>query len=129
MLTFAYLLKKKFKDDEATRKDLEIIVRETTRIRGIVQGILDFARETRIEKQPIRIDKVLDQTLEIIVHQQRFFGISLTKDYDKAAPEVVVDANLMEQVFLNIILNAADAMKGSGTLVCTDARAGRLRRG
>ena len=116
VLTFAHLLLRKFKDDEKTRKDLETIVRETTRIRGIVQGILDFARETPMQKKPRKIDEVLDQTLEIVVHQQRFFGITLEKKYDPSLPEVVVDANLMEQVFMNIILNALDAMHGSGTL-------------
>jgi PAS domain S-box-containing protein len=116
VLTFAHLLLKKFKDDEKTRKDLEIIVRETTRIRGIVQGILDFAREMPMQKKSRRIEEVLEQTLEIIVHQQRFFGIKLVKDYSPDAPEVVVDSNLMEQVFMNIILNALDAMHGSGTL-------------
>ena len=116
VLTFAHLLLKKFKDDEKTRKDLEIIVRETTRIRGIVQGILDFAREMPMQKKLRRAEEVLEQTLEIIVHQQRFFGIELVKDYSPVAPEVVVDSNLMEQVFMNIILNALDAMHGSGTL-------------
>lgn len=116
VLTFAHLLLKKFKNDEKTRKDLEIIVRETTRIRGIVQGILDFARETPMQKKPRRIEEVLDQTLEIIVHQQRFFGIDLIKEYDPKVPDIVIDANLMEQVFMNIILNSLDAMGSSGVL-------------
>jgi two-component system, NtrC family, sensor kinase len=60
VLTFAHLLLKKFKDDEKTRKDLEIIVRETTRIRGIVQGILDFAREMPMQKKSRRIEEVLE---------------------------------------------------------------------
>ncbi|MFH1116803.1 MAG: response regulator [Pseudomonadota bacterium] len=116
VLTFAHLLAKKFKDDEKTRKDVDIIVRETTRIRGIVQGILDFAREMPMQKKPRRIEEVLEQTLQIIVNQQRFFGIDLVKDYDSTVPEAVVDANLLEQVFMNIILNALDAMSGAGTL-------------
>jgi two-component system NtrC family sensor kinase len=116
VLTFAHLLAKKFKNDEPTRKDLEIIVRETTRIRGIVQGILDFAREMPMQRKPLKIEQVLEQTLEIIVHQQRFFGITLVKKYGAGIPDVVVDSNLMEQVFMNIILNALDAMHGTGTL-------------
>ncbi|MDQ7782494.1 MAG: response regulator [Desulfomonilaceae bacterium] len=116
VLTFAHLLAKKFKDDEQTRKDLDIIVRETTRIRGIVQGILDFAREMPMQKKPWRIETVVEQTLQIVVNQQRFFGIELVRDYDPDVPDVVVDANLMEQVFMNVILNALDAMSGSGTL-------------
>jgi len=116
VLTFAHLLAKKFKDDEKTRKDLEIIVRETTRIRGIVQGILDFAREMPMQKKPRRVEEVLEQTLQIVVNQQRFFGIALVRDYDPSVPDVVIDANLIEQVFMNVILNALEAMAGSGTL-------------
>lgn len=116
VLTFAHLLLKKFQHDEQTRKDLEIIVRETTRIRGIVQGILDFAREMPMQKKPRIIHEILNQTLQIIIHQQRFFGISLVKDYAPDMGPIIVDSNLMEQVFMNIILNALDAMHGSGTL-------------
>lgn len=116
VLTFAHLLAKKFKKDEATRKDIEVIVRETTRIRGIVQGILDFAREMPMQKKPRKIEDLLEQTLRIIVHQQRFFGIELNKEYDPDVPDIVLDSNLMEQVFMNIILNAVDAMEGSGAL-------------
>lgn len=124
VLTFAHLLLKKFKDDEKTSKDLKIIVRETTRIRGIVQGILDFARETPMQKKPRLVNEVVDQTLEIIVHQQRFFGIELVKEYDPGLPPVVVDSNLMEQVFMNIILNAVDAMHGAGTFTVRTRHAG-----
>ncbi len=122
VLTFAHLLAKKFKNDEPTRKDLEIIVRETTRIRGIVQGILDFAREMPMQKKSRRIEQVLEQTLEIIVHQQRFFGITLVKEYGPDIPEIVIDSNLMEQVFMNIILNGLDAMHGAGTLTIRTRR-------
>lgn len=122
VLTFAHLLLRKFKEDPKTRKDLEIIVRETSRIKGIVQGILDFAREMPMQKRPRRIDEVLDQTLEIIIHQQRFFGIELKKEYDPAVPEVVIDSNLMEQVVMNMVLNALDAMEGSGTLTVRTRR-------
>lgn len=122
VLTFAHLLAKKFKNDESTRKDLEIIVRETTRIRGIVQGILDFAREMPMQKKPRKIEEVLDQTLEIIVHQQRFFGIQLVKEYGANIPEIVFDSNLMEQVFMNIVLNALDAMHGKGRLTIRTRR-------
>jgi len=122
VLTFASLLRKKFVKDEPTKRDLDIIVRETTRIRGIVQGILEFARETPVRKQPIAIEDVVEQTLNIVVRQERFFGINLVKEYDQAVPEVVADPSLMEQVFMNIVLNAVDAMRGSGTLTIRTRR-------
>jgi two-component system, NtrC family, sensor kinase len=119
VLTFGHLLLKKFKNEEVTRKDLEVIVRETTRIKGIVQGILDFAREAPMEKKLHRMEDILEKTLGIVVRQERFFGIEVIRNYDRTIPEIVVDGNLMQQVFMNIILNAADAMQGSGTLTVT----------
>ncbi|MFC1833929.1 response regulator [Thermodesulfobacteriota bacterium] len=122
VLTFASLLARKFKKDEATSKDLHIIVRETNRIRGIVRGILDFARETPLQKQSENIERVIDQTLEIIVHQQRFFGIELKKEYSEEDLNVRIDPSQMEQVFMNIVLNALDAMGGAGTLTIKTRR-------
>src|SRR5208337_1794072 len=69
------------------------------------------------------IDELLDQTLEIVTGQHRFFGITLNKEYDPSIPEVVVDSNMMEHVFMNIILNALDSMKGSGTLTVRTGKA------
>ncbi len=123
ILTFAHLLRKKFQDDEATHEDLGIIVRETTRISKIVQGVLDFSRETPMHRKPCRIDELLDQTLEIVTGQHRFFGITLNKEYDPSIPKVAVDSNMMEHVFMNIILNALDSMKGSGILTVRTRKA------
>ncbi|AFM22997.1 hybrid sensor histidine kinase/response regulator [Desulfomonile tiedjei] len=122
VLTFSHLLLQKVQDDEESRKDLEVIVRETTRIRGIVQGILDFARESPVQKTQQHVEDIVDSTLEILVGQHKFFGIELVKEYDAESPEVVFDANLMEQVFMNIILNALDSMAGSGTLTVRTRR-------
>jgi two-component system NtrC family sensor kinase len=122
VLTFSHLLLKKFKDADQTRRDLEVIVRETTRIKKIVQGVLDFSREASIQKKPCRIESILDHTLDIVIHQDRFFGISLKKEYGQEVPEVIVDEDRIEQVFLNIILNAVDAMQGSGILTIRTRR-------
>ncbi len=86
-------------------------------------GPWNFARELYVKKKPHLIQNVLDKTFEIIVHQQRFFGITLIKDYDTSIPPIIIDENLMEQVFMNIILNALDAMQGSGTLSVRTRRA------
>jgi two-component system, NtrC family, sensor kinase len=125
VLTFAHLLKKKFQKDDETRRDLEIIIRETTRIKGIVQGILDFSRETPMHMHPKKVSDVIERTLQIIVRQQRFVGVELNKEYDPSLPEVVMDENLMEQVFMNIILNAVDAMSGKGVLTIRTHKAGK----
>jgi PAS domain S-box-containing protein len=116
VLTFASLLGRRLQDDEEAGRDVQIIVRETHRIRNIVKGILDFARETPARKTSMPIEQVLDQTLELIVHQQRFFGVELTKDYGADTPRVSVDGGQLQQVFMNIVFNALDAMNGQGVL-------------
>ena len=72
VLTFAHLLHTKFKNDESTSKDLDVIIRETTRIQRIVQGILEFAKETPIKKTPQDINTIIDKTLELISRQKQF---------------------------------------------------------
>lgn len=116
VLTFTSLLLKKHKDDESTANDLQVILRETKRIRGIVQGILEFARESPMQKVETDIEQVIENTLQIVERQEKFLGIDIVKNYGQGLPKVVVDVNLLEQVFMNLFLNAAEAMEGSGRL-------------
>jgi PAS domain S-box-containing protein len=116
VLTFAHLLRDKFQQDTETAQDLDVIIRETTRIKGIVQGILEFARESTVQKKPASLHWIIDQALQMIMHEERFRGIELTREYSSSVPEIMVDKNLMQQVFMNIIVNAVDAMKETGKL-------------
>ncbi len=128
VLTFTSLLLRKHKDDEATASDLQVILRETKRIRGIVQGILEFARESPMQKVETDIEQVIENTLQIVERQDKFLGVDIVKNYGKDLPNVVVDVNLLEQVFMNLFLNAAEAMQGSGQLtVATSKEGDRMR--
>ncbi len=113
VMTFSHLLLKNAKD-EATRKDLEIIVRETTRCKKIIKGVLDFARETPPQRKLCQVNDIIGRTLAILEPQSLFHNIQIERNlYDKL-PQIWIDENQMEQVFMNIVLNAAEAMKGEG---------------
>jgi len=113
VMTFSHLLLKNAKD-EATRKDLEIIVRETTRCKKIIKGVLDFARETPPQRKLCQVNDIIGRTLAILEPQSLFHNIQTERNLDDKLPQIWIDENQMEQVFMNIVLNAAEAMKGEG---------------
>jgi two-component system NtrC family sensor kinase len=98
------------------REELQLIADEATRCGKIVKGLLDFARQTRAEKRLADINLVLKQTLAIIESQASFHNITINKNLDDNIPKIWVDINQIKQVFMNIILNAAEAMPEGGSL-------------
>jgi two-component system, NtrC family, sensor kinase len=116
ILVFSSLLEKSPKLDLECRGDVEVIVRETQRCATIVKGLLEFSRESLPDKKPAAVNTIMDHTLALIGNQSFFHDITIGTDYEERIPEVLVDPNQIEQVFINILLNAAYAMSGTGTL-------------
>ncbi len=123
ILTFSHLLMRKLKDNPELQRELELIVRETTRVSTIVRGLLDFARESKPQKRPCNINELILHTLSLVEHQSVFHDIRIVKNLDPQVAMVLLDANQIQQVFMNILLNAADAMPAGGTLTITSTMA------
>ncbi len=119
ILTFSHLLMRKLKDNPELQKELELIVRETTRVSTIVRGLLDFARERKPQKRPCYLNELITHTLSLVERQAAFQNIKIAKNLDQQLPVLLVDANQIQQVFMNILLNAADAMPDGGSLQVT----------
>jgi two-component system NtrC family sensor kinase len=98
------------------REELQLITDEATRCGKIVKGLLDFARQTKAEKRLADINLILKQTLAIIESQASFHNIKINKNLNDNLPKIWVDINQIKQVFMNIILNAAEAMPEGGAL-------------
>ncbi|OQY20414.1 MAG: hypothetical protein B6I36_01180 [Desulfobacteraceae bacterium 4572_35.1] len=103
--------------DEQLKNDLLTITHETERCAGIVKGLLDFGRESIPQKAFTTLNSILDKTLALIENQILFQNIKVVRDYDINMPEIEVDPNQLEQVFMNIFINAAQAMPGGGELI------------
>ena len=117
VLAFAGLLREKPNMDEQDRQDLELIVRETKRAREIVRGLLDFARETPSIKAHLKINDVAVQTVRLLGKRDAFQDIEVVEDFDENIPCINGDKNQLEQVLVNLSLNACEAMPGGGTLL------------
>jgi two-component system NtrC family sensor kinase len=116
VLTNSSLILEDLPADDPRRDDLQTIVDEALRCRKIVKGLLDFARQTKPQKQQLSLNKVVEDVLALVRNQASFHNIAIRTDLDPDLPPVLADIDQMRQVVLNIILNAADAMQQGGTL-------------
>ena len=110
------LIEKKWEDREAAQKNLDIILRQVQRIKRIIESLLGFAQKNKPETVLLQIGDLLENTLEFMGQQIRKQGIRVIRDIQKNLPPVKGDMDLLQQVFLNLILNAVQAMPPGGTL-------------
>ncbi len=90
---------------------LESIRSEAQRIDGIVRGLLDFARPQPDEIAPVRVDEVVAGVRELLENQGRLGQIEHSWTLDETCPPVLMDPRHLEQVLVNLLLNASDAVK------------------
>ena len=116
----SYLLKRSQGQPE-TRDDLQVIVSETIRCREIVKSLLDFARQTVPKKRKADINQIIGRAAKVIENQLAMKRVKLVMDLDTTLPNVTVDANQIQQVFINLMVNASDAIgEDNGTIKITN---------
>jgi two-component system NtrC family sensor kinase len=103
-------------EDDPNRQSLEEVVSQCERCREIVKGLLEFSRQSETGAEEVDINATVDDTLRLLQKQALFFNIKLVKDFAPGLPAVVGDKSQLEQVFMNIIVNAVQAMEEKGTL-------------
>lgn len=101
---------------DPNRENLEEVVKQSERCRGIVKGLLDFSRQSKVSTELIQLNGIIEETLLLISKQSLFFNINVVKHLDPDLPAVTANASQFQQVFMNIFVNAAQAMKERGTL-------------
>jgi len=98
-------------------RNLETIRQETERIAQIVQGLLTFARKSRQDKiEPVNLNDVLESTTMLAEHQLTVGNVQVTKELDPDLPTIQANPGQLQQVFMNLIINAHHAMPEGGKL-------------
>jgi two-component system, NtrC family, sensor kinase len=113
---FAKLLLEEYDLEEGAKEDLHRILRDAKRCRDTVKELLEFTRQTRHLMRPHDINKALTRTLFLLESQTLFHNINIEKDLNSSLPLILVDIQQLYHLFMNIILNAAQAMEGKGIL-------------
>ena len=113
------------------RKDLRVIQREAQRSAGIVRNLLTFARKHAPAKEPVDINSIIQKALELRAYEQKVNNIQVNTYLTSDLPEIMADGFQLEQVFINIIINAEHFMieaHGRGTLTITTEQVGDIIR-
>jgi two-component system NtrC family sensor kinase len=119
ILIYSSLMMEDLPEEDPKRGDLARIVQETGRCKEIVKSLLEFARQTEPKMEPTDINRAINDGLFFLVNQALFHNIQIVKRLDPFLPFVRGNASQLKQVFMNIIVNAAEAIHGSGTLTIT----------
>ncbi len=116
---------------EDIREDLKIINREAQRTAQVVRNLLTFARKHETTKKPVDINKAIKSVLDLRAYEQKVHNIKVVTNFDPDLPEITADLFRLQQVFINIIINAEYFMvqaHGRGTLTITTEREGDIIR-
>jgi len=122
ILIYSSLMIEDLPDEDPRRGDLVRIVQEAGRCKEIVKSLLEFARQTEPKMEPTDVNRAISDGLFFLVNQALFHNIDIVKKLDSFLPFVQGNAGQLKQVFMNIIVNAAEAMHGNGTLTITTFR-------
>jgi two-component system NtrC family sensor kinase len=98
----------------SAREDLKIILQETQRTKDIVQDLLSFARQRPVQREPVQVNAVLRQTIKLRSYDFASHGVEVSEEFDEMLAPALGDAQQLQQVFLNILNNAYDAVQEAG---------------
>ena len=112
----AELTKKNPEDKEGVQKNQNVILHQTERITKNIQQLLGFVRKKKSEQKVLNIQTLLETTLDFLDHQIQKQRVRVVKEMKNNVPSVIGDADQLQQVFLNLLLNALQAMMDGGTL-------------
>jgi two-component system NtrC family sensor kinase len=113
ILGFTDLLLENPEVPASAREDLQIILQETQRTKDIVQDLLSFARQRPVQRELVSVNNVLRQTIKLRSYDFASHGVEVLEEFDEALPPALGDAQQLQQVFLNILNNAYDAVQES----------------
>ncbi len=114
--TYAQMLSKQVSGDEAQSKLAEKIAKQTFRASEIVNSLLNFSRTSPTEFGELDLNRVVRETVGLVEHQFDKAGVTTSLDLAESLPMIRGNAGKLQQVFLNLFINARDAMVGGGTL-------------
>ncbi len=119
ILSYSELLLENTPPDDPDVEFVRKIGAQAMRCKNIIRGLLDFSRQTSPEMKYSQVNSALLESIALVEKQSLFQNIEIVRHIDKDLPGTTFDASQMQQVFINMIINAAEAMDGKGKLTVT----------
>jgi signal transduction histidine kinase len=121
ILLYSSNLSKKVPSGGALEEGLKIIIKETQRCKTIIQGLLEFARDKKPQKVMTNINDIIESALGILYNEFHLQHVRIEKNLSKEIEKLFLDENQIEQVFINLLLNALHAVDDSGLITVQSA--------
>ena len=125
---FAELVLEEMPEESESRKDLETVMREALRARDVVRRLLDFARQSESTRARASLNEVVEDVVALSKHLIHTSGIELKIELEQNLPWVLMDANQMKQVLINLVHNSLQAMPDGGEMEIKTSNASRHNR-
>jgi signal transduction histidine kinase len=116
ILLYSSNLSKKVSPEGPVKEGLDVIIRETVRCKGIIQELLEFSREKPPKKEVADLNLVLEKALNMLENEFRLHHIQIESQLERRLPQTLLDENQIEQVFVNLLLNAVQAIDQKGKI-------------
>jgi len=129
VLTFSHLVRKQLPDDSPEAEDLDLVIQETKRCAAIIRRLLDFAREKTPEKKYSDINKMVEETTQLIGQSAQLASIDIIMDLDEQLPAGWIDEDLVKQDIMNMLVNAQHAIDSSGEITVRSREKGDYQGG
>ena len=121
ILLFSSNMSKKVPEGGPLEKGLKIIIRETQRCKNIIQGLLEFSRDEKPQKVSANINDVIKTALSVVANEFYLLHVTVECDLDQNIEKTFLDKNQIEQVFINLLLNALHAVEEHGQVTVRSA--------
>lgn len=122
ILTFSNLIRKKLPEGSPDAEDMDLVIRETRRCAAIIRRLLDFAREKAPEKKYCDLNGLIEETVRIVERPAQVRDIEVRLELDPGLPQAWVDADLIRQVVMNLLVNAQQAIEDRGSITIATRR-------
>ncbi|WP_175476318.1 ATP-binding protein [Syntrophus gentianae] len=119
---FATYLRERYRDNPEDQQVTDIMIQEVERLNRVIGQLLEFSRPLTLNRKVAAIEPILRHTLKMVEAQAQEKGVALMTDFSNPVPDLFLDTDKMTQVFLNLTLNALNAMEKGGTLSLTLAQ-------
>ena len=117
IVTYSHLLLERQPREDSSTELIQKIVTQANRCRDIIRGLLDFSRQRKPDKTVCNVNSVLQECVSLLKDQALFHNIQLEESLQDDIPMAVIDPSQIERVFMNMIINAAEAMEDGGRLI------------
>lgn len=108
--------------DSSISRELKVIESQVKRITKIVRNLLSFSRGSPVEKTTLDLNLLVEKTLSLVEHERNFDNLEIITELDSNLPPILADGSQLAQVFVNLIINAMDAMNHGGNLTISTRR-------